>query len=103
MALTYEESAVLMQDPEFRGRIKVACLKFADSIIIEQPNVPAHSSRVRWAQQTYANPEAQAMQAQPPTVIDPKVQDAGVDANGHSLISDLDLQSALETTVGKMM
>jgi len=95
--MTYLESAALMSDFEFRGRVKVAALKYAGSIFIEADSTPAHNTRVRWAQQTYQNPDAAAAQLQPPTVIDPAVQAAG------SEIEDVPLQAAVEGVVNKLL
>jgi|SRR5215510_1439504 len=97
MALTYEESAALMNDPTFRGRVKVACMKFADFILIEPSSEPAHNARVRWAQMTISNPEGVAAQVQPPTVMDAAVQQDG------NAITDAALQGAVENTVNKML
>lgn len=97
MALTYEQSAELMNDPAFRGRVKVACLRFATFILDEAPTVPAHSSRIRWAQNTFAMPDAAAGAATPPTVMDGAVQTDG------AAITDAVLQTAVETTVNKML
>lgn len=93
--MTYQESAALMQDLEFRGRVKVACLKYADSIMIEASSVPAHNSRLRWAQNTFMQPDLVAMQVQPPTVMDAAVQAAG------AAVTDAALQGAVETVVNK--
>jgi hypothetical protein len=95
--LTYEESAALMKDEAFRGRISVACLKFADYIFGETASTPAHSTRIRWAQQAFAAPETAAMQVQPPVVMDPAVQQDG------AAITDVNLQSAVENTINKML
>lgn len=95
--MDYTESAALMQDLAFRGRVKVACLKFADSILIEAASVPAHNSRYKWAQQTMVQPDLAAMQVQPPTVMDPGVQTAG------AAVTDVALQGAVEAVVGKMI
>ena len=95
--MTYEESAALMQDMTFRGRCKVAALKYADSIMIEASSVPAHSSRYKWAQNTFLQPDLVAMQVQPPTVMDPGVQSAG------AAVTDVALQGAVETVVNKMI
>lgn len=95
--MTYEESAALAQDPIFRGRCKMAALKYADSIFIEAPSVPAHNSRYRWAQQTFAQPDLIAMQVQSPTVMDPGVQSAG------AAVTDAALQGAVEAVVNKMI
>jgi len=95
--VTYEESAALMTDMEFRGRVKVSALKYADSIMIEASSVPAHNTRVRWAQNTMQNPEMAAQQIQPPVVMDSAVQTAG------AAISDAALQGSVEATVNKML
>jgi hypothetical protein len=97
MALTYDESSALMTDIPFRGRIKVACLNFAQYIADEAPSVDGHVSRLRWAQQTYLNPDAAALQVQAPTVMDPNVQAQG------GTIPDDQLQSAVENTVKKFI
>jgi hypothetical protein len=103
MALTYEQSAELMKNAIFIGRIKVACLKFASFIYGEASTVPAHSTRIRWAQQTFTMPDASASQATPTTVMDPAVQAADLDADGDSAITDTALQSAVENSVNKML
>jgi hypothetical protein len=95
--MTYEESAALMVDPEFRGRVKVACLKYADSIIGEPTGTPAHNTRLKWAQFCVQQPDQTAMQVQPPTVMDAEVQADGAD------ITDVALQASVEVTVNKMM
>jgi|SRR5262252_2206327 len=97
MAMTYDQSAALMQDAAFRGRVKVSCLKFADAITNELPTVAAHNTRLRWAQRCMQQPDQVAMETQPPTVMD-----AAVQADG-SNITDANLQAAVETTIGKMM
>ena len=97
MALTYEESAALMLDMEFRGRIKVACLKYADSIIGEATNIPAHNSRYKWAQSTMQSPDMAAASVQPPTVMDAQVQTDG------AAITDSALQGSVEAVVNKML
>jgi hypothetical protein len=97
MALTYTESSNLMIDIEFRGRIKVACLTFADYISGEEPSVAAHNTRLKWAQSVFASPDAVAAGIQPTVVMDPSVQAAG------SAITDADLQAAVETTVNKIL
>src|SRR5215471_11483983 len=91
--LNYDDSAQLMADIPFRGRIKVACLHFAQYIIGEATNTVAHSTRYRWAQNAYQNPDNAAMQVQPAVVMDPSVQAAG------SSIADGPLQTAVETAI----
>jgi hypothetical protein len=95
--MTYEESALLMTDMVFKGRVKVACLKYADSILVEATSVPAHNSRARWAQGCFQQPDAVAGTVQPPTVMDAAVQTAGAE------IADDALQASVETVVNKML
>jgi hypothetical protein len=95
--MTYIESANLMVDIEFRGRIKVGCLTFANYIVGEDPATPAHSTRVKWAQQTMLSPDLTASQIQPTVVMDAAVQEAGAD------ITDAALQEAVETSVNKLL
>jgi len=95
--MTYLESAALMNDFTFRGRIKVALLKYADSILIEPASTPGHSSRIRWAQGAFQQPEQAAQQIHPPTVMDVQVQADGVD------IADGPLQTSVETVINKII
>jgi hypothetical protein len=95
--MTYDESAALMIDQEFRGRVKVACLKYADSILNEPTATAGHNTRVRWAQQCQQQPDMTASNVQPPVVMDPAVQDAGAE------ITDVALQGSVETVVNKML
>jgi hypothetical protein len=95
--ISYADSAVLMQDVEFRGRIKVAILRYADYIMAESPAAAAHFTRVRWAQNAVQNPEGAAQQVQPSVVMDTAVQQDG------AAIADAQLQVAVETTVNKFL
>src|SRR4029079_9457668 len=95
--MTYEESDALTKDATFRGRVKIAALKYAGSIFIEPDTTAAHNTRVRWAQNTYQNPDVVAGQLQPPVVLDPAVQQDGAD------IPDAGLQAAVEGVVNKLM
>jgi hypothetical protein len=97
MALTYTESGALMTDLEFRARIKVASLKYADSIFGEPESTPAHNTRQRWATTTFQQPDMTAAQLQPPVVMDSAVQAEG------AAISDGALQGAVETVVNKLL
>ena len=97
MALTYEQSSALMSDQIFRGRVKVASLKFAQYIVNEAPNVEAHSARYRWAQMTFAQPDIAAGNITPMVVMDPSVQQDG------AAVSDAALQSAVEGVVNKIL
>lgn len=95
--LTYDQSAQLMQDSTFRGRVKVACLSYAQYISLEPTNVPAHNSRFKWAQRCVQAPDAIAAETVPPTVMNPNVQQAG------SAVTDPDLQAAVQTVVDAIM
>jgi len=97
MALTYSDSADLINDMQFRGRVKVACLKFATYILDEAGTVAAHGSRARWANQCVQQPDMTAGQVTPPLVLDPNVQSAG------GAIDDATLQTAVEDTVQQLM
>lgn len=97
MAITYAESAELMKDSTFQGRSEIACLRYASYIQGEDPSIPAHATRMRWAQATVANVTASVAQIMPVLIMDDKVQDAG------SAITDPDLQSAVETSVNKFI
>lgn len=96
MPLTYEESAQLMTDPQFRGRVKVACLKYADYLITSTGVLPGGQALKRWGQSVFQSPDSAAMQVQPVVVMDGSVQQYGADIN------DLNLQSAVETVVAKI-
>lgn len=95
--MTYLESAQLMNDLTFRSRIKVACLKYADYILDEASNTPAHNTRVKWATAVFYQPDVQAGEIQPVVVMDPSVQEQGAD------IDDAALQDAVETAVNAAM
>jgi len=97
MALSYDASAALMGDAAFRGRVKVACLKFATYITGEVATVPAHSTRIKWAQSTMVNPDAAAATVVPSVVMDTQVQTDG------AAITDAALQTSVEATVNKML
>lgn len=91
--LDYDSSAALMSDFAFRGKIKVACVHFADYIKGEPASTPAHNTRYKWAQGVDGNPDFAAGQIQPAVVNDPNVQAQG------DAISDAALQTAVETAV----
>lgn len=100
MALTNQESADLMKDGVFQGRVKVACLRYAQYIFNENPgdpNTPAgYTGRYRWAQQTAQIPDDMAQKVQPLVVMDGAVQGTG------AAIDDAALQSAVEGVVKKL-
>jgi hypothetical protein len=97
MALTYEESGTLMNDFVFRNRVKVGCLSYASYIMGEAPTVAAHTTRVRWAQNTLISPDQAATGIQPVVVMDPAVLQDG------AAITDTALQSAVENAVNKIL
>lgn len=97
MALDYAATAQLMQDLAFRDRVKVACLKFANYILIEVVTTPGHSSRLRWAQNTVMTPDQAAVQVMPTLVMDPQVQADG------AAITDVALQTATEASINKLL
>lgn len=97
MALTYEETFALMKDDTFRGRVMVACTKFARYITDEQPDVAAHPTRYKWAQQTLYAPEVSANTTIPTVVWDDSVQ-----ADGAAIL-DAALQAAVEAAVQKLI
>lgn len=98
MALTYQETADLMKDEVFRGRVSVACVNYARYITDEAASTAAHNTRYRWATQTMQSPEIAVNQVIPTVVTDAAVQDAGGAA-----ITDAALQSAVETAVNKLL
>lgn len=98
MAMTYAETADLMKDATFRGRVSIACVNYARYITDEAANTPAHATRARWAQNTLLNPEIAVNQVIPTVVTDTAVQDAGGAA-----ITDDALQGAVETAVNKVI
>jgi hypothetical protein len=97
MALTYQESADLMNDFTFRGRVKVAMLTFCNYIYGEPASAPAHNARYRWAQMAMVTPDQWVNQITPQTVLDPNVQAQGAQ------IDDPGLQTAVEETCNKFI
>lgn len=95
--MDYTESAALMQNADFRGRIKVAVLKYSGFIQIEPPETMAHNSRYRWAQSAAQQPDLTAQQLQPMVVMDPQVQLEG------EAVTDAELQTAVEGVVNKVI
>lgn len=85
--LSYNQSYQLMNDMGFRGRVQVACLAYAQSIILEPTDAPAHNTRLRWAQTVYQNPSAVAGNITPPVVMNPNVQLAGSDISDDGLLA----------------
>ena len=65
--------------------------------------VTGFRTRIRWAQQTLQVPDAAVTQVIPTVVTDSAVQNAGLDSEGTSAITDPALQSAVETAVNKLL
>ena len=86
-----------MKDPVFVSRIKVACLHYASYIADEASNVPAHNTRMKWAQNTMAAPDTAAYAVAPTVVMDGQVQTDG------AAITDAALQTAVESSLNKLM
>jgi hypothetical protein len=87
-----------MTDMTFRGRVKVACLHFANYIMGEPGNIPAHNTRMTWAKNCYQMPDTVATQVQPPTVMEDTIQEGG-----GADVDDVVLQQAVENAVNKML
>lgn len=98
MALTYEQSANLINDVTFRGRVKISILKYSTYIQNELATVPGHAPRYRWAQQAMREPEIWTNQVVPSVVMDDTIQNAGGAA-----ATDAQVQSAVEIVVNKFM
>jgi hypothetical protein len=96
MAITYAETAELMNNADFQGRTKIACMKFATYIDGEPSSTPAYNTRQRWVQAVYQDAGAEVAKIMPKLVMDDRVQDAGAS------ITDDDLQIAVETTVNQL-
>jgi len=91
-----------MNDFVMRGKIKACAIKYSDSIsIVDNVSVAARSSLVKWMFRCGQQPDQVAAELQPYVVWDPSVQNAGVDAEGHSLVTDVALQGAVEAAVNK--
>lgn len=95
--MTNEESAQLIRDPIFIGRVKVSCLKYADSVLAQSGTHPGGNAAQRWALQTFQQPDQAALMVVGATVIDGAVQSAGKD------VTDNDLQRAVEVQINKML
>jgi hypothetical protein len=95
--LTYAQSNDLMNDGNFRGRVKVACLSYATYINSEAASTVGHNTRAKWAAGCVINPDGTAQTVTSPTVMDPAVQQAG------SAIADGALQAAVQGVIDKMI
>ena len=90
MSLTYQQSANLMTDVEFQGRIKDAVIHNA-----------TYLCKGAWASNVFQNPQIQAQILQPIVVMDQDIQNSS--AGDGSDVSDTALQTAVETAVNNML
>lgn len=96
MALTQDESATLMNDFTFRGRVKVCIITYAQ-YLREQTASPLRGSQATWCAQAQGQPDAMAAQLTPLVVLNPNVQAAG------GAVTDIDLQAATQAVVDEMV
>lgn len=94
--MTSAESAALMDDPVFQGRVKVDALRYADTLTIQAVPASSHTRLLVYAAETFQSPNAMAQRLVPLVVMDSAVQADGAD------ISDAALQGAVEATVNKL-
>ncbi|PWT72781.1 MAG: hypothetical protein C5B60_09175 [Chloroflexi bacterium] len=94
MALSLAESAALMIDSDFRGRVKVAALKYATYMFMQGGN---SVSRTAWAQRTMQQPDQAAAALVGPVVMNVNVQTLGPN------IDDNNLGAAVQYTADMMI
>lgn len=100
MALTDTESATLMNNGAFQGRVKVCALRYAQALMAGTPT----GAEYRWATQMMQNPQIFAAQLANPTVLDPGIQQAGIDATtGDSTADDPTVYGAVQAVANKLM
>jgi hypothetical protein len=95
--MTYDESALLMTNLEFRGRVKVSALKYAGSIMIRPTSTAAHNTRIRWAQIVTSNRTWSPTSCNRPSSWTRPFKADSAD------ITDVALQTAVEGVVNQMM
>jgi len=92
--MTFEESAQLMTNPQFRGRVKVAALQYAQYLI----TLPSLSnSRSNWVRSTIQSPDSTAQ-----TLVSSVVMNVNVQTYGAN-VSDPDLAAAVQVVSDMMM
>lgn len=96
MAMTQEESAALMNDPVFRGRVKVCALNYAQYLTL-QAATASSNAKMKWMQATIAGPDQMAATLTPPVVLNPNVQIAGAE------VTDADLMAAVQAVADMIM
>jgi len=110
MAMTSEESAYLMTELTFKGRVRVYLITYANTILNEPTTTSRHKSGVDWSEETIRNSDQRAFTYQPAVVMDPGIQQAGLiddpnDTNTPprkiSAATDLQLEAAVQAVVNK--
>lgn len=94
MALTLAESAALINDLDFRGRVKVAALQYATYVFSQAGQ---SNSRMAWAQRTMQQPDTTAQTLTPAVVMNINVQSLGKD------IDDDNLRASVQVTADLMI
>ena len=97
--MDYAESAALMNNTLFKGRVKVAILKYSNSILSSGASLPSIGANaiLRWASHAYNDSERIAQQVIAPVVMDASVQ------NQSEHITDEALQKVVESVVNKTL
>lgn len=90
MSLSYQQSSELMKDPNFVGRIKVACMHYAK-----------YRGKGAWATLVVQSPEVAAANILPVIIMDDNIQ--GSSAGDGSDVDDATLQSVVETAVNNLL
>lgn len=80
--LSLEQSSQLMNNPAFRGRVKIAAMKFA--LLILQ-GAGQSQARLKWAQNTIGNPELSGANAMGVVTVQSQVQTAGSEITDEQL------------------
>ena len=90
MALSYQQASDLMKDPNFVGRIKIACMHYA-----------SYRGKGAWATLVVQSPDVAAANILPVVIMDSNIQNSS--AGDGSDVPDATLQSAVETAVNNML
>lgn len=93
MALTFLESATLMNNLDFINRVKVAALQYAQYIQL-QSAIP--NSKTSWAQRTIQQPDQTARVLTPGVVMNPNVQQAGEEVTDNNLSAAVQVVADLQ-------
>lgn len=94
MALSFAESAELINNLDFRGRVKVAALQYAAYLATVAGN---SNSKQQWAQRTLQMPDQTAQTLVGPVVMNTNVQSLGAN------IDDQNLAASVQVVADMMM